>query len=218
MLEFLFLPENLPFAVSCAVLLILAVLEGVGALIGFGLSNLLDNLLPEAGIASADMPDHGAVSEFLSWLRLRDVPVIVILIAFLMSYTITGLVLQQVVAALFSAPLPAIVAALAALFLSVPGVRLFAQLMSKIMPKDETSAVSSGSFVGRTATITLGLAKSGQAAQAKLKDKFGQDHYVMVEPDAADGAFAQGEMVLLVRENGSIFYAIPVTNEHLTDA
>ena len=218
MLEFLFLPENLPFAVSCAVLLILAALEGVGALVGFGLSNLLDNLLPEADIASADIPDHGAVSEFLSWLRLRDVPVIVILIAFLMSYTITGLVLQQVVVMLFSAPLPAIVAALAALFLSVPGVRLFAQLMSKIMPKDETSAVSSSSFVGRTATITLGLAKSGQAAQAKLKDKFGQDHYVMVEPDGADGAFSQGEMVLLVRESGSIFYAIAVTNEHLTDA
>lgn len=78
-----------------------------------------------------------------------------------------------------------------AFLLAMPSVRLFSSVLVRIMPRDETSAVASDSFIGRTATITLGTAKRGSAAQ--------------------------GESVLLVRGEGGVFFAIPVTNTQLRE-
>ena len=104
--------------------------------------------------------------------------------------------------------LPAVAAAGGALFLCLPGVRMFAGILGKIMPKDETEAVGRGSFIGRTAVITLGTASHDNTAEARLNDKFGQSHYVRVEPDLSDQSFSQGEKVLLVRQDGARFFVI----------
>lgn len=217
MIEFLLDGANLPFTVALAIVALIGFLEGVGAVLGLALSNLLDQLLPEVEIDAPDVPDHGAVSEFLSWLRFREVPVIIFLLAFLISFALSGLILQNIISAIFGFLLPAFVAAVIAFLLAMPGVRLFSSVLVRIMPRDETSAVASDSFIGRTATITLGTAKRGSAAQAKLKDGFEQTHYVMVEPDEASQEFAQGETVLLVRGEGAVFFAIPVTNTQLRE-
>ena len=76
------------------------------------------------------------------------------------------------------------------------------------MPKDETEAVDSDTFIGRTAIVALGEASVGEPAQCRLKDQFGQNHYVMVEPDIEGVAFSQGATVLLVRREGGTFFAI----------
>ncbi|TNE60878.1 MAG: DUF1449 family protein [Alphaproteobacteria bacterium] len=219
MIQFLTHPANLPFSVSLALMLMIGLIEGLGMLVGFAFSSLLDNLLPDVDldVDAPDLADHGAFSEFLSWLRFREVPVIAILVAFLTSFSITGFVLQQVSFGVLGFMLPAVVAGAIAFFLSLPGVRLFAGVLSKIMPKDETEAVSRDSFIGRPATITLGTARRGGAAQAKLKDKHGQTHYVLVEPDDDDASFAQGDSVLILCQVGSVFHAIPNDNKHMLD-
>ena len=76
------------------------------------------------------------------------------------------------------------------------------------MPRDETSAISTDSFIGHTATITLGTAKTGSAAQGKFKDKYGTSHYLMLEPDNQTDEFPQGSSVLIVRKAGAVFYSI----------
>lgn len=211
---------NLPFSVSLAIMLFIAAVEGVGALVGFALSGLLDNLMPEMelDVDGADVGDHGAFGEFLTWLRLREVPVIVVLIAFLTSFSITGFAMQQILEATFGFMLPALIAAAITLVVCLPGVRLFAGVLAKIMPRDETEAVGSDSFIGRPATITLGTASVGSPAQARLKDKYGQSHYVMVAPDNDGESFEQGAGVLLVRMAGSTFYAIRDTKTDMLDA
>ncbi|MEL6964311.1 MAG: OB-fold-containig protein, partial [Pseudomonadota bacterium] len=73
------------------------------------------------------------------------------------------------------------------------------------------------SFVGRVATITLGSARLGQPAQAKLQDQHGQTHYVMVEPDRQDITFEQGSRVLLVARARGVFRAIKNKNNALID-
>lgn len=210
MIDFMLEPANLPFAVALAIMLFIAAIEGVGALLGFALSGLLDNLMPDLDIDvdAPDLNDHGAFGEFLTWLRLREVPVIVVLIAFLTSFSITGFLIQQLFASALGFLLPALVAAAAATFACLPGVRLFAGVLGKIMPRDETEAVGTASFIGRTATITLGTASRGEPAQGRLKDKFGKSHYVMIEPDLNDQTFDQGEHILLVRQDGATFFAI----------
>ena len=52
-------------------------------------------------------------------------------------------------------------------------------------------------------------------AQGKLKDGFGQDHYVIIEPDDDGDILKHGSKVLLVRKEGNIFFAIANTNEFL---
>lgn len=210
MIDFMLEPANLPFAVALAIMLFIAAIEGVGTLLGFALSGLLDNLMPDLDIDvdAPDLNDHGAFGEFLTWLRLREVPVIVVLIAFLTSFSIAGFALQQILLSTAGFMLPALVAATVAMFACLPGVRLFAGVLSRIMPRDETEAVGKDSFIGRMATITLGVATNGEPAEGRLKDKFGQSHYVMIEPDTNGEEFSQGENVLLVRHEGATFFAI----------
>ncbi|MBO6504149.1 MAG: YqiJ family protein [Kordiimonadaceae bacterium] len=210
MIDFMLEAANYPFSIALAIMVLIAAIEGVGTLLGFALSGLLDNLMPELDIDvdTPDLNDHGAFGEFLTWLRLREVPVIVVLIAFLTSFSVTGYVIQYVLNSSVGFILPSLIAGPIALFLCLPGVRLFAGVLGKIMPKDETEAVGTASFIGRTAVITLGTASRGEPAQGRLKDKFGKSHYVMIEPDLDDHQFKQGEETLLVRQDGATFFAI----------
>lgn len=205
-------PQNILFAVALAVLLLIAILEGVGALFGAGLSHLLSSVLPDNDIAlDLDGPDleaQGPIGRVLSWLRIGQVPVLVLMIIFLAGFGIGGLVVQKCVLTVFGFLLPAIIAFIPALFLSLLVVRFLGGVLNKIIPKDETSAVSKKTFIGRVAIITLGTAKKNHAAQGKVKDAFGKFHYIMIEPDNEEDTFAQGVDVLLVRHSGGTFFAI----------
>jgi hypothetical protein len=57
-----------------------------------------------------------------------------------------------------------------------------AKLISKIIPKDETTAIHSDDLIGRTAKLYW-VRQTNSPAQAKVKDQFGQMHYVLVEPE-----------------------------------
>jgi hypothetical protein len=83
------------------------------------------------------------------------------------------------------------------------------------MPKDETEAVSEKSFIGLVAVVTTGKAGMGSPAQGKLTDRYGQAHYVMIEPDEAGEEFLQGAEVLLVSRHGATFKAIRNTSAAL---
>jgi len=78
-----------------------------------------------------------------------------------------------------------------------------------VLPRDESSAVSDQSFVGRSAIISAGHARRGMAAQARVKDQHGRTHYLMVEPDLEEQPLAEGSEVLLVSKPGSFYRGIP---------
>lgn len=231
MLDFLLQPENLVFGVALALMLGIAILEGVMTVLGAGLSGLLDNLLPEGVQADLDLDIDGdidgaevldaaspsALSKLLGWLCVGRVPVLVLLVAFLLSFGLVGFALQKVVFAVSGALLPGWIVWLPALAAALPPTRWIGRAVARIVPSDETSAVSVDSFVGRTAVVTLGTAKQGQPAQARLKDQHGQSHYVMVEPDNTQDEFTTGSRVLLVRRVNSTFLAIENTNAALAD-
>jgi len=72
------------------------------------------------------------------------------------------------------------------------------------------------SEIGRVGTVVLGEARVGNAAQVRVKDAYGQQHYVMVEPDSED-VLKQGDAVLLVSLNGNTFKAILNPSGNLVD-
>ncbi len=222
MFEFITATENMAFSVALLVVLIIAALEGVGALFGAGLSNVLSSVLPDSdlpfGVDAPDLDSPSSLGRILSWLRVGQVPVLILLIVFLVSFGIGGLIIQQLAMGAFGSLLPGALASIPALALTFPAVRVFGGALNRIVPKDETSAVSPDSFVGRIAVLTLGQAERGCAAQAKVKDRHGQHHYIMVEPDNDGDVFQQGEKVLLVRRDSGSFFAIPNKNELLEDS
>lgn len=219
MFEFISANENLPFSVAIAVMLIIALMEGVTTLLGAGLSSLLETLLPEIDIGwdvdAGEQP--GSVIRFLSWLRVGEVPFLMLLVIFLTAFGLLGWAVQGLADELIGSYVPASLAGGVSLLLSLPMVRGVAGMLNRVMPKDESEAVSSESFIGKLATITLGQASSGKPSQAKLRDEFGLTHYVMVEPARVEECFQPSESVLIVSKNGAVYAAIRNENTALID-
>lgn len=219
MFEFLAADGNLPFSVALLVMLLIAVLEGVATLFGAGLSSLLDSFIPgiDTDFHGPDLEGSGSLSRLLGWLRIGQVPALILLVVFLTAFGLIGLVMQSLLMHSIGLMLPAVIAWLPATLIAMPAVRVVGGGLAIIMPKDETDAVSEQSFIGRIAVITLGVARQSSPAEAKLKDQHGQTHYVMIEPDLADETFPQGTTVILVRQRGAHFTAIRNTSDALVD-
>jgi len=244
----LFLEGNTPFLVALAIMLGIAVLEGVTTLLGGALSQVLENFLPEsagdidldadadadfdgdigaethsggslaAGHAeSMEIGSANALSRLLGWLQVGRVPLLVLLVAFLTVFGLSGLIMQALARALIGTPLPAFLVAIPAVLTALPGTRVTGRILGRLIPSDETSVVSRNSFVGRVATITMGTATRDHPAEARLTDEHGQSHYMMVEPDDDAESFAAGEQVLLVVRRGGQFRAIRSTSDALVD-
>ena len=94
MLEFLLTDANLPF--TLALMLGIALLEGLGLLAGFDISRSLDDLLFDAefevDMGESEVPGGLA---FLAWLRIGVVPMLVLLVVFLTAFGCTGLAVQS---------------------------------------------------------------------------------------------------------------------------
>lgn len=212
MIEFLLAPYNLPFTVALAVMLIIAALEVVGVMIGLSYCSFLDKLV-QAGdfdfdIQGSDFDAQGFFAKVLSWFSIKRVPMLVVLIVFLFVFGFSGLLLQDGMQFLLGFPFPPLIASIITTMTVLPIVAKIISMISKIIPHDETSAISRESLIGKTAEIVLGTARKGHPAQAKAKDRFGNTHYLMVEPDDLDDVFHKGNLVLLVRDDGVNFFAI----------
>jgi hypothetical protein len=231
MLEFLLADGNAPFAVALGVVLVLGAVEILTALFGVGLSSLVDSVLPdfdgadiagpevdadvdadlEAGAADADGAagaSHGPVAGVFSWLCLGKVPALILLIAFLAAFGLAGTLIQALTAAASGATLPGWFAAIPALAVALPATRFFGLGFARVMPKEETYAVSDQSFVGRVAVVTLGTAAADRPAEAKVKDEHGRTHYVRVAPADPAQSFPAGTTVLLRAKDGAVFRAV----------
>jgi membrane protein implicated in regulation of membrane protease activity len=188
MFEFILAPENLPFAVALAVMLMIGVVEALGL---------------GASAAHVDLHVDADGGDLLAWLGVGRVPLLILLVVFLALFGLSGLLIQQ-----SFGPLSPWLASGAALVAALPLTGLGARGLARIMPQDETTAVSLDTLVGKRGEITIGTARRGAAAQARVRDAFGQPHYVMVEPHDEAHPIAEGETVLLVRREGHIFIGL----------
>ncbi len=209
MIEFLLADINIGFAIALCTVLALAILEGVGMLIGLSMMNLLDHISPiELDIeADADLP-AGGLTPLLGWLCLNRLPLLIWLVLFLTSFGITGYTLNYVLLNNFSANLPEILTYGLSFIFSLFATHYIGKPLSRLLPKNESSAISNNSFNGLIATITIGTAKQDSPAEASLTDGFNQKHYVLVTPDDDNEEFSQGQQVVLVEKKETFWLAI----------
>ncbi len=146
----------------------------------------------------------------LSWLGMgQGMPVLIWLTCFLGCFTVAGFALQQTAAALSGGPLSWPLAALAALGMGGVVNRFVARKLARLIPAFETTIIDSEDLIMRRGTILEGAARRGHPARAKVLDQHKQAHYVMVEPHNDDQIIGEGEVALLVRKEGNIFFGLP---------
>jgi hypothetical protein len=197
------LPQLWPFLFALGLLLALAVTEALSLLVGTSMSHWLD--------VAVDHPDHpdGAAGGVLGWLHIGKVPMLAILVIFLAAFAVTGFAAQFAARAAIGRFMPSAAAIAIAFVVAVAAVRLLGAGLGRLVPRDETTAVSDASLVGRIGTVTIGTATAGRPAEARINDQHGASHYVMVEPDVAEETLETGASILLVRHlNGRRFHAI----------
>ena len=230
MIDLLLAPPNTPFAVALGLMLLFAALEVVTSLFGASASSTVDSLLPELDAPDLDVDVDldievdvdldvdgpgidapatdgasaagGPLTAVLTWLCIGRVPALVLLIAFLTAFGLSGLGVQSVVEATTGEYLPSWFAALPALAIGLPATRYIGLGLARLIPKEETEAVSRRKFIGKVATIVRGEARADLPAEAKLQDRFGQTHYLMVAPEGDDVLEAGAEAVLVKRQGG----------------
>jgi hypothetical protein len=230
MLEVLGNAAATPFAVALIVMIVISLLEGLSMVFGMGLSGLVDGLLPDFDMPEVDAPDIetdgvmsagsldsvGPLTHMMSWLSFGKAPALILLIAFLTVFGLSGLTIQAVVHGLTGLMVPGWLAAIPAVMIALPGTRYAGRGFAAIMPSDQTEAVSGEGFVGKVAVIIRGTAKRGMPAEAKLKDVHGLTHWVLVEPDEDAAEFKTGEDVIIVSRAGSIYRTIKNTHAVLS--
>jgi hypothetical protein len=204
-------PGYAPFIVAIGIMIVIAVLESVTLLFGFSVTAHAGNLIAHQFDIdhAASGADTGFIGQLLGWLHVGRVPFLVLLALFLTGFAIAGLLLQWVLHALFHFMLPPALAAVVALPLSLVFVRKTGKPIGRIVPQEESSALSEIDFIGRAVRIVTGEATQGNPAEARFVDEFGQAHYVRIEPDEAGLAFVRGQTVLITaRVSGSLYRAI----------
>lgn len=228
MLDAFFDPNSLPFAVALAVTAGLFALELVSALLGASILgvgsdgpdidmdadfDLTADLDLDAGFdADLDLDSDGIAdagpSGFWGLIGARDVPFLIWLVSFLTMFGLMGLVVQSVAASILGGALPVGLACAIVIVPAIAVTRVIANWVALIMPKTETSAMRTRFLGGHRGTITQGTAQRNKPAEAKIRDRHGNMHYLRVEPLEDDGVFPQGSDVTLIRKRGDKFFVI----------
>ena len=201
-------PYNAPFAIALLLMVALLVIQVLGVL-----DIDLDIDTDGDGAIGA-----GPVDGLLTLLGLGRVPLTVWLVVFLFLFAALGLGIQELGSSFTGNPLDAWLAGVLAGAAALPVTSIIARPLGRILPQDETSAVGIDTLVGRRASITEGIARTGSPARARVKDVHGQSHYVMVEPHESASEFHAGDEVLLVRREDNTFFGTALAERRLSPA
>ena len=178
-----------PFHLSLTVVILLGVAETIGYYLKLRPSRLLKHFSTQR----------------LEQLDLLNVKFSKTLIAFflLMNFSFAGYFLQFCLFTQEQRFFPAyyliIPALIIAIFFTVFMIHCLDQV---IPPKHQKQSVN---LLGRLATICSGNARPGFSAQARVRDEYGQLHYVQVEPEFGELEFQS--QIILVRVKRSHYIA-----------
>lgn len=189
MLEQLFAYDLMPFHLSVCILLLLSMAETLGGLMGLRPSALFKMLTPE----------------WLSTSPLVQVKFskILILVFLLINFSFAGYLIQLISFAYQDELLPWFYAALPALIIAIFFTVFMIHCLDQVIPPQRQQTQTN--LLGRLATVSSGNARPGFSAQARVRDEFGQLHYVQVEPEF--GELEIQSQILLIRFKRSHYIA-----------
>jgi membrane protein implicated in regulation of membrane protease activity len=173
---------------------------------------------PPTDHTGGNFPNGSLWGTFYDWLNAGRVPLLILLMAGLSAFAVSGLVLQTVAMHATPAPLPALLAAAIAFLAVIPTTRFTSRLIAHFLPRDESYAIEEADLVGLTGTVTLGPVEADSAGRAKVEDKFGNTHFPRIRAARADLKIEQGAKILVVDRIGSELTVVPAELRALESA
>lgn len=216
MLDFFALPQVAPFSIAALVLIGLTLFEILTLLIGKPLSAILDHAIHLDhghidGLHSGKEGLEGKTGLFgtaFDWLNIGRVPLFVLLIIALAAFSISGLAVQIGFNGIWR-PMPALLAVAVVLVPTAYFTRWSSGLVARIVPRDETYAQTGSDFVGLVGTVTVGPARAGVVARARIVDRHGNAHFPRVEPADPAVVIPAGASILVIDvRNGVLAIAL----------
>lgn len=196
MFELLFAYDLMPFHLSVIMLLLLSMAETLGSYIGLKPSHLFNKLAPI----------------WLSKSPLVQVKFskMLILVFLFINFSFAGYVLQLMSFAYQQALMPWYYAVLVALIVAIFFTVFMIHCLDQVIPPKFQQTQSN--LLGRLATVSSGNARPGFSAQARVRDEFGQLHYVQIEPEF--GEIEIQSQVLLIRFKKSHYIAKKIAHSN----
>ncbi len=201
-IDVLLAPDVRPFAIAGAIMIALGVIELLTLLVGFSISHYFDKDV------DLHAESDSAVAGLMLWINAGRVPFLILLLLTLGLFSIAGFFLQGIAHGV-GLQLPLWIAVPAAIAATIPLVRITSRGISRIIPRDETYAVSEADFVGQVGVVSVGPLDQGLPGKVRLKDVFGNWHSVSARASRDSGALAVGASVLLVDRDAKGFIAVP---------
>jgi Inner membrane protein YqiJ, N-terminal/Inner membrane protein YqiJ, OB-fold len=199
--DILLAPDVRPFAVAAAIMVALGGIELITTLVGFSISQFVGD-----GVA-VDADSHHGLDGLFLWINAGRLPLLILIILALGVFSIGGFLLQGIAHSVGTA-VPVAIAALVAAAGSIPVIRSTSRGLARIIPRDETYAVSDADFVGKVALVSIGPLDQGLPGRVRLKDVFGNWHTVAARASPDSEALPVGASVLLVDRDIKSFIAI----------
>ncbi len=196
MLEFALTEPYAPFTIAFLVMCGIGLIEAIG--LGLGSLDI-----------DVDVDGHFDGGSALAWLGLGGgMPILIWITSLLACFVLAGFGIQQGAEALWDAPLPWLTAVTAAAPAALVLNLFAANVLHRVLPKEETTAIHLDELVGMRVTVLEYAATRGRPSRGKVVDRFGQPHYVMVEPDG-DVPIPAGSGGVIVARHPGAFVAAP---------
>jgi Protein of unknown function (DUF1449) len=199
--DILLAPDVRPFAVAAAIMAAVGAIELLTTLVGFSIGELVGNDV------AVEADSHDALGGLFLWINAGRLPLLILIVLALGVFSIEGFALQAIAHG-FGLTLPTWIACLAAFAGTIPVVRTASRGIARIIPRDESYAVSDADFVGKVATVSIGPLDQGLPGRVRLKDVFGNWHTVAARASPDSPALPVGASVLLVDRDARSFVAI----------
>lgn len=196
-MELILAPESAPFTIAIIFVIFLGAMEGISLLVGASLSGLFDHL---AALHFDLYADSVHADSGLGWLHLGKVPMLVLLVLFLTAFAMAGFTCNALAHGLLGSYPPPVLSSVVAFLAGLLLVRVCGAGLARIIPGDETSAISLDTLVGHIAVIINGTARKNYPAQARVTNEKGQTFYIRVEPESETEQFVANDSVLLVKQ------------------
>ena len=199
--DILMAPDVRPFTIAAAIMGALGAIELLTTLVGFSIGELVGQDV------AVEADNHDGIGGLFLWVNAGRVPLLILIILALGIFAIEGFLLQGI-AHVVGTAMPVSVASLLAFAGSIPVIRTTSRGIARIIPRDETYAVSDDDFVGKVAVVAVGPLDQGLPGRVRLKDVFGNWHTVSARAGPDSDALPVGASVLLVDRDAKSFIAI----------
>lgn len=151
------------------------------------------------------------LGEVFDWLNFGRVPFSILAMLLLVFFGLAGIALWQ------SLPLlPVWSYAVVAAPISVISTKGIGGWIARVLPQDETYAVTAEQLVGLRGVVTLGPLDEGNPGNVRVRDHHGEVHTIRARPADYGVRIEQGAEVVVVEAapgRARVYYVIPFT-EH----